>query len=62
MNELPSHRLSKFLFFKCRTMNTGGRFIGPEWAERVYRMCGGFPNIEQANNADEPDQNINPGV
>ena len=27
-----SRRFAQFVFFKCRTVNTGGRFLGPEWA------------------------------
>jgi len=40
MNPKLSKRFLKFLFFKCRTVGTGGRFLGPEWAERVCRGLG----------------------
>ena len=32
MNENISKRFECFLFYKWRTVNTGGRFLGPEWA------------------------------
>jgi len=31
-----SKRFAKFLFYRCRTVNTEGRFVGPEWAERIF--------------------------
>jgi len=32
-----SQRFILFILFKCRTIGTKGKFLGPEWAERVYR-------------------------
>jgi len=32
-----SNRFAHFILFKCRTIGTGGIFIGPEWAKKVYK-------------------------
>lgn len=34
-----SERFVKFVMFKCRIGNTGGVFIGPEWARRAYNKA-----------------------
>ena len=36
MGGRPSKRFVEFVAFKCRTLGTGGVFIGPEWAKPVY--------------------------
>jgi hypothetical protein len=44
----PSTRFIDFVFFKCRTVGTGGRFIGPEWAGLVYnRNVSFFRELEK---------------
>jgi len=32
MNQNISQRFHKFIMYKCRTIGTNGKFIGPEWA------------------------------
>jgi len=44
MNQNISKRFAKFLFLKCRTTNTCGRFIGPEWARLALN------NVLKSNN------------
>lgn len=55
MNEIPSRRFAQFIWFRCRTINTGGRFLDPEWAEKAFRMCNSFKDSPQDNKPVETD-------
>jgi hypothetical protein len=38
----PSKRFIDFIVFRCRTIATGGIFVGPKWAEPIYKKYSRF--------------------